>query len=296
MHVPYRENSVIVFNIFLCGSPGVGKKSFIQWFVENGNLLDANFLNSIKLENEILTDRINLYVTNIKEYPRLIKRTVDELIQNRQFKEAETYFEIAKYRIYDLINSYDKEINRSIKKSLNDLKTSNLKKIEKNEIFSFIDVVGSTPSMIYRIFYPTEIIPSSFELSNFLSSMDGLIFIWDAQRNRIEENYSTFQQIFNELAPNTQIPLIIALNKVDLPNTLRTEDLRHLLAALQFEEKLQTSLFSDSVFHELTIFETEGIQGINIHQVLKNCVRIIVLKHKSKIQELRSLLYQEAQA
>jgi signal recognition particle receptor subunit beta len=294
--VPYRENSVIVFNIFLCGSQESGKKTFIHWFIENGNLPDANFLNSIKLENEILTDRINLYIKNIKEYPRLMKQSVDELIQNGQFKEAETYFEIAKYRIYDLINSYDKEINKSVKKSLNDLKSSNEIKMNANEPFSFIDVTGSTPSMIYRIYYPTDKIPSSFELSNFLSSMDGLIFIWDAQRNLIEENYLVFQQIFNELPPNTQMPLIIALNKVDLPNALRTEDLRRLLAELQFEERLQTSLFTDSIFHELTIFETVGIQGINIHQVLRNCVRMIVLKHKSKIQELRLLLVQEAPA
>ena len=264
--------------------------------MENGNLLDANFLKSIKLENDILTDRINHYITNIKEYPLLIKQNVDELIQNRQYEEAKTYFEIAKYRIYDLINSYEKEISKSVLKALIDLKASNELNMNKTDIFSFIDIVGSSPSMIYRIYYPTDEIPSSFELSNFLSSMDGLIFLWDAQRNRIEENYFAFQLIFNALLPNTQIPLIIALNKVDLPSALRTEDLRRLLAELQFEEKLQTSLFIDSIFHELTIFETEGTRGTNIHQVLRNCVRIIVLKYKTKIEELQLLLSQEAQA
>jgi len=294
--VPYRENSVIVFNILLCGAQGCGKKTFIQWCIENGNLLDANFLKSIKLENEILTDRINQYIRNIKEYPRHVKQNIDELIGKRQFKEAEIYFEIAKYRIYDLINAYDKEINNSIVKSLNDLKSSNAKKMDKTDIISFIDIVGSTPSMIYRIYYPTDVIPASFELNNFLSLMDGLIFIWDAQRDRIEENYLAFQQIFNGLPPNIQIPLIIALNKVDLPDTIRVEDLRRLLAEFQFEEKLQTSLFIDSIFHELTIFETEGTRGINIHQVLKNCVRMIVLKYHIKIQELQLSLSQEAQA
>lgn len=264
--------------------------------MENANLLDANFLKSIKVEKGTLTNRINESIRNIRELPRIIKQHIDELIQKDQYQEAETYFEIAKYRIYDLINSYDKEINRSVINSLNKLKVANKIKTDTKDILSSIDLVGSSPNMIYRIYYPNDVIPASFELSNFLASMDGLIFIWDAQQNRMEDNYLAFQQIFNELSPNTQIPLIIALNKVDLPGALRTADLRRLLAELQFEEKLQTSLFIDSVFHELTIFETEGTRGINIHQVLKNCARIIVLKNQNKIQELISLISQEAQA
>ncbi|MDD1778792.1 MAG: ADP-ribosylation factor-like protein [Candidatus Helarchaeota archaeon] len=293
--MPFRENQTIVFNIFLYGPQGSGKKTFIQWFVQNGNLLDANFLKSIKIKHEKLTNQITKYLDRIRDLPRLIKKNIDELIQNQQYKEAEAYFEESKSKVFDLIKISDQEIDKSVAESLTELKIAKSEVKTDNNLFSFIDIVGSTPSMIYRIYYPTDTLPNSLELSNFLSNMDGFIFIWDAQQTRIEDNQKAIQQIFTSLATNAQIPFVFALNKVDLPQSLRVADVRRLLAEFQFEEKVQTSFYSDSIFHELTIFETIGTRGINLTQVLRNCVRIIVLKNQAKIQELQSLLTQEEQ-
>ena len=293
--MPFRENQTIVFKILLNGSVGSGKKTFIRWFVQNGNLLDANFLKSIKLKNERLASQINHNIENIRELPRLIKQNVEEIIQNKQYKEAEDYFEFAKGKVFDLIKTYDQEIDKSVTQAFTELKSSKSEAKSDNNLFSFIDIVGSTPSMIYRIYYPVDTLPNSLELSNFLSKMDGFIFIWDAQQTRIEENQKAVQQIFSYLPANAQIPFVFALNKVDLPQTLRIVDVRRLLAEYQFEEKVQPSFYMDSIFHELTIFETIGARGINLSQVLRNCVRLIVLKHQAKIQELQALLTQEVQ-
>ncbi len=293
--MPFRENQTIVFKILLNGPVGSGKKTFIRWFVQNGNLLDANFLKSIKLKNERLASQINHNIENIRELPRLIKQNVEEIMQNKQYKEAEDYFEFAKGKVFDLIKTYDQEIDKSVTQSFTELKSSKSEAKSDNNLFSFIDIVGSTPSMIYRIYYPIDTLPSSLELSNFLSNMDGFIFIWDAQQTRIEENQKAIQQVFSSLPANAQTPFVFALNKVDLPQTLRVVDVRRLLAEYQFEEKVQTSFYMDSIFHELTIFETIGARGINLSQVLRNCVRLIVLKHQAKIQELQALLTQEVQ-
>ena len=293
--MPFRESQTIVFNIFLYGPLGSGKKTFIRWFMQNGNLLDANFLKSIKLKNEKLADQINQYVENIRELPRLIKQNLEEILQNEQYTEAEAYFEFAKGKVFDLIKTYDQEIDKSITQSFTELKAAKSDVKSDNHLFSSIDIVGSTPSMIYRIYYPIDALPSSNDLDHFLTNMDGFIFIWDAQQNRIEDDHKAIQQIFNSLPTNAQYPFVIALNKVDLPQTLRVADVRRLLADLQFEEKVQTSFYTDSIFHELTIFETIGARGINLSQVLRNCVRIIVLKHQVKIQELQALLTQEVQ-
>lgn len=293
--MPVRENQTIVFNIFCFGLPGSGKKTFIRWFVQNGNLLDANFLKSIKIKHEKLTNQIDKYTERIRDLPRLIKKNIDGLIQNQQYKEAEDYFEEAKSKISDLMKVADQEIDYFIAQSLTELNAAKSEIKTANNLFAFIDIVGSTPSMIYRIYYPPDTLPNSLELGNFLSNIDGLIFIWDAQQARIEENYKVIQQIFNSLTTNAQIPFVIALNKIDIPQSLRITDVRRLLTEFQFEEKVQTSLYSDSIFHDLTIFETIGTRGINLNQVLRNCVRLIVLKNQVKIQELQALLTQEGQ-
>ncbi|MHA1652229.1 MAG: hypothetical protein ACTSYB_18760 [Candidatus Helarchaeota archaeon] len=290
--MPHRESSTIVFNIFLHGPPGSGRRTFLHWLIEHSNILDANFLKSIEHEYKQLQNQITNYMKRLKDMPRILKQTLDSFLQDKnKFDEAKRYFEIASYQIRELCRSYDEEINRCIERAIRTLQTSQEKPPSlEAELFSSIDLVGSSANIIYRIHYISDITPNVLELTNFLSLMDGLIFIWDAERDRVEENLHVFEELIDSLPPNQQYPLIIALNKVDLPNTIRAEDLRRLITQIQFEEKLQTSLFSDTPYHGLTIFETIAPQGVNVRYVLKNCVRMI---YSSKQTQIHKLIYQE---
>ncbi|HUY01553.1 MAG TPA: hypothetical protein VMV49_18460 [Candidatus Deferrimicrobium sp.] len=290
-----RENQFIVFNIFLYGSSGSGRNSFLHFIVENRNLLDANFLEYIESEKKKLKQIIDSYISNIKELPPEIKRNIDHLFCQKQDEEAKTYFEIASYQIQEMIKAYDEELNKLINESI--IKFINQKSdssFENEMTFSSIDITGSIPNVIFRIHYTNKDPPDLLELNNFLSTIDGLIFIWDAQRGLIEANIQSFQYLFEALPVNTQIPLVFALNKIDLPHIIHTEDLRQLISQVQFEEKLQTSILTDSIFQELTIFETIATQGYHVNQVLMNCFRMVVLKNQAKIQEIQNILRQEA--
>ena len=290
----HKENQVIVLNIFLHGPLDSGRNTFLQWLVQNENLLDANFLKSIEYEQKQLRAQINRYMRALKELPRTIKQNLDKLIQEQKFEEANTYFEISSYRIQELCRAYDGELNRYTKKSIKKLQDSRLKTIGRDQTFSSIDIVGSIPNMIYRIHYNIGPPPNQIELNTFLSTIDGLIFIWNVQSG-IKENINVFEELLNNLPPNARVPLVIALNKVDLPHTITSADVRHLLTQARYEEKLRTTLLPDTLSQELTIFETVGTQGISIKNVIRSVVRIIVAKNRSQIQELTNLLYQEVQ-
>lgn len=292
--MPHRENQLIVFNILLHGAPGSGKKTFLNWLVQNGNLLDANFLKTIELERKQLISQVNRHMRKLKELPRLLKQNLDELIQKNQFEEAETYFEIAGYRIQELCKSYDHEINRSIEKSVNKLQNSKFNAgASVSNSFSSVDIVGSSPNMIYRIYYINTPPPDLIELNTFLLSIDGIIFLWDAQWERIEENSEVFEELLNNLPLNNRYPLVIALNKTDLPHTIRSEDTQRLLTEIQFEEKLQTTFFTDTIYSGITIFETVSTLGMNLKKVLMNCIRMITNQKQTEIQEFQKLLFQE---
>lgn len=290
----HRENQTIIFNLYLFGPPASGRRTFIQWLADNENLLDANFLKSIENERKQLRRQVNGYMRNLKDLPRMLKQNLIHLIQNENFTEAKTYFDIATYRIQELCRAYDRELERQTEKSIKYLQSERNKIIDEDEACSSLDIVGSKKDIIYRIHYDKKIPSNLIELTTFLSSIDGIIFIWDVSR-RIEVNLDIFKELLENLPPNVQYPLVIALNKMDLPHTISTDDVYRLLTHIRYEEKLQTSLFTDTMFQDLTIFETVGTQGHNLRNIVRSLVRMIVIKNQAKIQELQNLLYSEVQ-
>ncbi len=292
-----RENQTIVFNIFLHGPPASGRRTILNWLVEHGSILDMNFLKAIQFKQAKMTAQINDYMKRLKDLPRLLKHSLDVLIRGDEPKieEAKTYYEVSSLQIRELIKSYDEEINREIIQSVKNLLDQKPKtQLGEKDHFSFVDIVGSSPNMIYRIHYVNKNIPGAIEFDNFLSGIDGLIFVWDAQMERLEENSQVFEELLDNLPNNKQYPLVIALNKSDLPRTIKYHDLIRILAGLQFEEKLQTTLFNDSVYSGLTVFETIGLTGVSLKNILMNCVRMITNRNQELIQELREIIIQEA--
>ncbi len=290
----HREKQSIIFNLFLYGPPGCGRNTFLQWIVQNENLLDANFLRAIKTQQEHIRTQLNSYMKTLKDLPGTIKHNLQNFIQQETFEEAKTYFEISSYRIRQLCKAYDEELNRTIKKAITNLQKSAESTVKTSKTFSYLDLVGSSSNLIYRIHYSNYSDPTPIDLSSFLPQIDGLIFIWDCQQ-RIEENIRVFELVTDNLPPDTQTPLVIALNKVDLPHNINSTDIQQLLSQARYEKKLQTTLYSDAVIKELSIFETVATQGSNIKRIIRNLVLMIGVKNQTEIAKLRNLLIQEVQ-
>ena len=122
--MPTRENQTIVFNIFLHGPLGSGRRTILNHLMTNSNILDANFVKAIQHNHKQLSMQINEYIKRIKDMPRLLKKNLNDLIDTddeTKFDEAKTYYEVSSFQIRELIKSYDEEIGRCITKSINTL-------------------------------------------------------------------------------------------------------------------------------------------------------------------------------
>ena len=125
---------------------------------------------------------------------------------------------------------------------------------------------------------------------------DGIIFIWDAEMNRIQDNLHVLEQLLDLLPQDTRYPIVLSINKTDLPNPTLNQDVRRLLNENQLSTKLNNALFTDIIYPDLLIYETIGVQGLNVQRVLKTCLRMIVNKNRDRIQEIRNALFQEVRA
>ena len=76
-----------------------------------------------------------------------------------------------------------------------------------------------------------------------LQGADGVVFVADSQSDRIEDNIESFDNFIVNLKENNldinTVPLIIQLNKRDLPNAI---DVETLIKALNINDKWELSL------------------------------------------------------
>jgi hypothetical protein len=101
-----------------------------------------------------------------------------------------------------------------------------------------------------------------------LKGVDGLIFVVDSQKERLEDNLESFENMIVNLKKNgyelKNIPYIMQYNKMDLPNVM------------SFQE-LETALNHDGV----PAFESIAITGVGVFDTLK-AISKLVISHLSK--------------
>lgn len=75
--------------------------------------------------------------------------------------------------------------------------------------------------------------------ANFIHRADGALFVADAQAARLEANLAHLTRFAGSLARADRdartFPLVVALNKQDLPNRCSTEDLRLAISTSNYE-------------------------------------------------------------
>ena len=96
-----------------------------------------------------------------------------------------------------------------------------------------------------------------------LKGLDGIIFVADSQRERLEENIESMNNLETNLIQQgydiKQVPLIIQYNKRDLPNVSPIPELRRHLNR-----------------HNSTEFEAAATQGTGVFESLKTVSKSII--------------------
>ena len=100
-----------------------------------------------------------------------------------------------------------------------------------------------------------------------LLGVDGVIFVADATRDRRKHNISSWNELLFLLGKRflIEIPVVIALNKVDLPNALSEDELVK-----------QLNLNSSSI----EVFSTVAKDGINVDAPLRCLLKKMFSKRK----------------
>lgn len=106
-----------------------------------------------------------------------------------------------------------------------------------------------------------------------LRNVDGLVFVVDSQKERLEENLESMYNLKDNLKVYNLslnlVPMIIQYNKRDLPNIMPLQE-------------LQTQL-NDSEYQH---FESVAIRGIGIFETLKAVCQAAIMKHVDTLPEV----------
>jgi len=98
-----------------------------------------------------------------------------------------------------------------------------------------------------------------------LQGVDGIIFVWDAQRGVWKDNIESFNELITILSRDLlKIPLVIMLNKSDLPGTITNENIQQLLTKAKVSGE---------------IMETSAINGKNVRKSFDICVRAVIERY-----------------
>ncbi|MFX1295632.1 MAG: ADP-ribosylation factor-like protein [Promethearchaeota archaeon] len=98
-----------------------------------------------------------------------------------------------------------------------------------------------------------------------LKGVDGIIFVWDAQRGLWKNNIESLNELIDLLKVELlKIPLIIMLNKSDLPETITKTNIIQILQKAKVKGD---------------VVETSAINGTNVRRAFDSCVRAVISKY-----------------
>ncbi|MCB0164341.1 MAG: GTPase domain-containing protein [Anaerolineae bacterium] len=97
-----------------------------------------------------------------------------------------------------------------------------------------------------------------------LRGADGVVFVADSNRNRMNENLESWENMKAHLISlniPSDLPMIVQLNKRDMPNAMSVEELRHTLG-----------------INGNPVFESIAVQGKGVFNTLKAIINGVVMR------------------
>ncbi|MHA1751124.1 MAG: GTP-binding protein [Candidatus Helarchaeota archaeon] len=122
-----------------------------------------------------------------------------------------------------------------------------------------------------------------FQRKTILNGVDGIIFVWDAQKEQWNENVWSMEELIGHLGDKLgkSIPLIIMLNKLDLPNIISQKELLEFLKSKGLDKVLN----AHGIEMPVQIYDTIAIKGQNIKRAFQQVCREAVLNYYMKMKK-----------
>lgn len=111
-----------------------------------------------------------------------------------------------------------------------------------------------------------------------LQGVDGVIFVWDAQKEFWDDNIWSVNELKDFLIHEengSKIPVIIMVNKRDLPNTITKDEVRNVF----------DNVF-DNGFSDILVYETIAVDGLNVKRAFVQLCREIIMKYYETIKQV----------
>ena len=128
-----------------------------------------------------------------------------------------------------------------------------------------------------KIFYHVYTVAGQTKFSplrkRIFTGTDGVIFMFDGQKSRLKENIDSLKELKN-VAENrliSEIPFLVQLNKQDLPNTYKKQDVVEFLIKEDLFYKPPNALhvWNPIVYESVSLYD----QASNVYQVYCELVR-----------------------
>jgi len=127
---------------------------------------------------------------------------------------------------------------------------------ERTLFFDFLPVnIGTVKGMKLRVYVYSVAGQVFYDSSRrlILKGCDGIVFVVDSQKERMDANIESFNNLKTNLLMNSvileKIPMIIQYNKTDLPNSMPVEEMRAIFNPDgRYEEFVACALNGEKVF------------------------------------------------
>jgi signal recognition particle receptor subunit beta len=122
-----------------------------------------------------------------------------------------------------------------------------------------------------------------FQRKTILNGVDGIVFVFDSQVEQWNENLWSLEELLEHLGKDlgTSIPIIVMVNKQDLPNVVKREQVLELFKSKGLE-KVVSPLTGGTL--EIQVYDTIAIQGLNVKRAFQQLARDAVLNYYNKIK------------
>ena len=122
-----------------------------------------------------------------------------------------------------------------------------------------------------------------FQRKTVLNGVDGIIFVWDAQKDQTEENLWSLDELIVHLGNKLgkQIPFLLQMNKMDLPNLVDKNFVENALR----QRDLGTTINPHGIEMPTMIYETIAIKGQNIKRSFQMVARDAVMKFYIRLKK-----------
>lgn len=138
---------------------------------------------------------------------------------------------------------------------------------ERTLFFDFLPVdIGKVKGMNLRTHLYSVAGQVFYDASRrlILKGCDGTIFVVDGQKERLDANIESFENLKKNMLMNSlifdKVPLVIQYNKTDLPNSMKIEELQKIFNP-------------DGKYQE---FNANALNGRNVFETFKTIVRLII--------------------